>query len=299
MTNLTTIPKYVPPRIESTDQQMIPKIIWQTMKTNCIPVSMKGFCMSWIDKNPEYEYRFFDDNDMVNFISEEFPEYFEGFKKILYGASKADLWRYLILYKYGGVYADIDCKCNRPLKEWVNPDAKYVTQLGTNRDVCQWLIITVPKNEVLLRAAQKTLLNLQKGTCRAEYKGFSLLNDKLTINEGPAIKVNHQVMGLGGPPILQEAAEECLCDDSCSHIFEFTQVVCTSGKKSCQMNGHVTHDYGNTNYLEGLKQLGTRHYKHHYKEHPILLKSLAKKCLHKITGIHVWIAKTARFFKQK
>src|SRR5450432_3003830 len=80
--------------------QKIPKIIWQTMKTNRVPVFMKNYADTWIKLNPEYEYRFHDDDDIIDFIKNNFPDYLEGYKKIKYGASKADLWRYLIMYKY-------------------------------------------------------------------------------------------------------------------------------------------------------------------------------------------------------
>src|SRR4029079_3282536 len=147
------VPKILEPRESMNYRQKIPKIIWQTMKTSRIPVIMSNNANTWIGKNPEYEYRLFDDTDIFNFIQKEFPAYLKAYKKIKYGASKADLWRYLVIYKYGGVYADIDCRCIIPLREWIHPDAEIVTQLGINKDLCQWLIISVPQNPIFLKAA--------------------------------------------------------------------------------------------------------------------------------------------------
>jgi hypothetical protein len=195
------------------------------------------------------------------FIRSSFADYFQAFEKLKHGASKADLWRYLVMFKYGGIYADVDCICVNPLKEWVDPDAAYVTQLGVNKDVCQWLIISIPGNPIFLRAAGGALHNLLNDTRRAEYRGFELHMGKLELRpDKTPIKIVDDVLSLAGPPILQEAAEDCFKNQTCPEIFGHTQVVCTSEETSCNFKGNVKHDYGNIDYLEELKQLHVPHY---------------------------------------
>ena len=261
MSEFGTIPKVLPPRESKEYQQKIPKIIWQTMKTNEVPVFMKSYADSWIELNPEYEYRFCDDDDIINFLKTNFPEYLESYKSLKYGASKADLWRYLIIYKYGGVYADIDCMCINPLRKWVDKEASFVTALGTNSDICQWLIISVPENPIFLRAAQKTIQNSQNKNSLSTHYGFEYIKKKLVIKENkPLSKFNHPVLGLSGPPVLQQAAEECFRDGSLSQILASTHVVCVSKATSCQMNGNVRHDTGNEEYKKSYKTLQLNHY---------------------------------------
>jgi mannosyltransferase OCH1-like enzyme len=61
-----------------------------------------------IHQNPEFEYRFFDDNDCRNYIIQHFPkEVLFAYDSLIPGAFKADLWRYCVLFKEGGVYLDI------------------------------------------------------------------------------------------------------------------------------------------------------------------------------------------------
>lgn len=262
MTELAIIPKLLVARDKMEYVQKIPKIIWQTMKTNEVPVFMKNYADSWIDLNPEYEYRFCDDDDIIDFLKTDFPEYLDGYNKLKYGASKADLWRYLVMYKYGGVYADIDCKCIRPLRDWMKSESAFVTQLGTNKDICQWLIITVPQNPVFLKAAQKTLQNSKNNNHKASYHGFELSGNRLNLRKNaPLIKFNHEVLGLSGPPVLQEAAEECFKEGLLSSILPFTQIVCVSGAtSSCQMNGNAAHDTGDVEYKKSYKSLNLTHY---------------------------------------
>ena len=87
------------------------------------------------------------------------------------------------MYKYGGVYADMDCRCINPLRHWINPEAAFVTQLGENKDLCQWLIISVPENLIFLKAAQKALENIEHNSSHAQYHGFEFTEGKLTIRE--------------------------------------------------------------------------------------------------------------------
>jgi mannosyltransferase OCH1-like enzyme len=261
MSTLHTMPRFLAPRTRSFYRQRVPKTIWQTMKTNAVPPKMREWADTWIKLNPEYHYNFVDDDGMRKFIRFSFPDYLQAFEKMKHGASKADLWRYLAMFKYGGIYADIDCSCVNPLKEWIDPDAAYVTQLGVNKDVCQWLIISIPGNPIFLRAAERALENVLCDLREAEYCGFELQRGKLRLRQQKArIKIEDHVLGLAGPPILQEAAENCFKNQACPGIFNHTQVLCISEETSCNFKGNVKHDYGNKEYLEELKQLRVPHY---------------------------------------
>jgi len=233
------------------------------MKTNKVPLFLKDYVDTWLLQNPEYEYRFYDDNDILEFLKNDFPDFVEGYSKLQYGASKADLWRYLIIYKYGGVYADLDCLCKTPLKEWIDPDASYVTQLGINKDLCQWLIISIPQNPIFLKAAYKSLENIWKKRYKVSYFGFIYSNNLISISENtPLLTFNDEVLALAGPPVLQQVAEECYKEGILEKIFPFTQIVCVSDNlTSCQMNGNVSHGSGdNKGYLTALKLLKLKHY---------------------------------------
>ncbi|MCA3362157.1 MAG: hypothetical protein INF74_09420, partial [Roseomonas sp.] len=60
--------------------------------------------------NPDWEYRLYEDADCERFIRENYDaETFKLFRSIHpdYGAARADFFRYLLLYRLGGVYLDI------------------------------------------------------------------------------------------------------------------------------------------------------------------------------------------------
>lgn len=262
MSDLVIIPKYVAPREQVNVNQRVPRIIWQTMKTNRVPAVLKSYADTWINLNPEYEYRFFDNDDILNFIQSEFPDFLSAYNKIKYGASKADLWRYLVLYKYGGIYADLDCRCLNPLRNWIDTEARLATQIGINNDMCQWLIISEPGNPIFMRAANEAVRHIETKQFKVTYSGFDYDGKILALRDGKAHEINHDIMGLAGPPVLQEAAEFCLTNGELSYMWNDVQVLCVSDSgKSCQMADNVSHDSGISNdYVKALKQLKAPHY---------------------------------------
>jgi mannosyltransferase OCH1-like enzyme len=58
--------------------------------------------------NPEFEYLLFDDDRIESFINEQFPEYRGVFESFRYPIQRYDFLRYLIIYRYGGFYFDLD-----------------------------------------------------------------------------------------------------------------------------------------------------------------------------------------------
>jgi mannosyltransferase OCH1-like enzyme len=86
----------------------IPNNIFQTWHTKKLPLRMFQMIKKMIKSNPRFRYYLFDDNDCRNFIQKNFDtDVLHAYNNLIPGAYKADLWRYCILYKYGGIYIDI------------------------------------------------------------------------------------------------------------------------------------------------------------------------------------------------
>jgi mannosyltransferase OCH1-like enzyme len=92
----------------------VPKIIHQTApgdKKKWKDVWFK--CQdSWKTKFPQWEYKLWDDDDIDLFMKNEFPKFYEDvFSKYTENIHRIDAFRYFVLYKYGGMYADMDYEC--------------------------------------------------------------------------------------------------------------------------------------------------------------------------------------------
>ena len=86
----------------------IPKIIHQTYKNHNLPEIYK-MCQTEIKRlHPDFEYRFYTDDDMDRLMKTEFPEYYDKFNELPRMIMKIDMFRYFLMYKYGGLYADMD-----------------------------------------------------------------------------------------------------------------------------------------------------------------------------------------------
>jgi inositol phosphorylceramide mannosyltransferase catalytic subunit len=88
----------------------IPKIIWQTheSKYEDLPDLYKENSQTYRDLG--WDYRYYSALDRELFISDYFPEYLHLYLHIGSGIYRADLWRYLVLSRYGGFYADMDSR---------------------------------------------------------------------------------------------------------------------------------------------------------------------------------------------
>tara|TARA_R100001510_G_C7655834_1_gene215273 strand:- start:5201 stop:5950 length:750 start_codon:yes stop_codon:yes gene_type:complete len=139
---------------------MIPKIIHQTwISQDLIPKAYKECVDSVKSKNADYEYRFYDDNDCVVFIENKFPEFLNVYK-FLTPVEKADLFRYLIVYEYGGVYLDIDCYCVENFDSLIK-DAEFVVgcesgfQVNSVFKITQWAFASKAKHPILIEVAKQ------------------------------------------------------------------------------------------------------------------------------------------------
>lgn len=99
---------------------MIPKIIWQTheLPYDKLPDFQKKIIKNWKNLNPDWEHIYADAGQRSSDI--------KAFSKTLYSSyidqpkiTQADIWRYVMVYQYGGVYADMDSICTMPLDYFI------------------------------------------------------------------------------------------------------------------------------------------------------------------------------------
>lgn len=107
---------------------MIPKIIHQTAKTSNIPDVWKKYQSKVQTLHPDWEYKLWTDEDNLAFVEKEFPEYLELYTNLPKNIMRADVIRYLIMYRIGGLYLDLDYEMLRPF-EFLN----YPLVLPLNR----------------------------------------------------------------------------------------------------------------------------------------------------------------------
>jgi len=155
---------------------LIPKKIFQTIsnKENLDKRILEN--IEFLKRiNPDFEYQLYDDNDCYNFIKNNYDQYIlNAYEKInsCYGPAKADLFRYLLMYKYGGVYLDIKSTCIKPFSYIIKDDDEYILSYWSSihpsgifvrnlhGEFQQWHIICVPEHPFLKAVIDKVISNI-------------------------------------------------------------------------------------------------------------------------------------------
>lgn len=93
----------------------IPHNIHQTAISSCISEDNIINVKSFVDNNPDWKYYFWTDESARLLIEHQHPYLLDIWDNVDTGVKRADILRYVVLYEYGGVYADIDVENLRPL----------------------------------------------------------------------------------------------------------------------------------------------------------------------------------------
>lgn len=182
---------------------MIPKIIHQTWKTKELPVNFSKYSSTWKDLHPDWDYRLYDDNDCLEFVQKYFQEFLQTYMQLPTPVMKADMFRYMIVYHYGGLYADIDAEALKPFDNLVDKNdkmivgveidfdnlafsefnplyKKYYKKHNIKKQYVQYVFLSEPKNPVLSEILQHIKENLQNSSHTTSHENTFLLT-------GPAI----------------------------------------------------------------------------------------------------------------
>lgn len=152
----------------------IPLSIYTSWHTLSVRPRMKASVDKMIAISPEFDVHVFDEDKCKAYIKEHFDqEVVDAYETIKPQAFKADLWRYCLLYKHGGIYIDIKCHPTTPPIELLKEHGEvFCSDTGGTSDSCPsklavWngFMITKPGNEVL-----KTALDAIVANCKAKEK---------------------------------------------------------------------------------------------------------------------------------
>ena len=141
----------------------IPKRIYQTWKTKNLPWGIKDVIKNMMELNPTYTHYLYDDDEINNFVLDNYPgEIFEAYNMLNIGAARADLWRYLILYKYGGIYLDIDAAILKPLDTLIKrDDSAIITREMFEGLFNQWILIFKKGHPLLKEVITQCIFNIK------------------------------------------------------------------------------------------------------------------------------------------
>lgn len=170
------------PTVSRSHGLAIPKLIYQTVrhKDHLYPHE-RSSVDSWVKTNVGYEHRLYDNNDLTAYVRDFHPGLLATFDKMYRGVERADLWRYLVVLRDGGVYSDSDTLCVKPIDLWIPDPAHHmglivglesfgddVTKLkhgwANNINFCQWTFAARPNHPILRRVVSMIVERLHNAS---------------------------------------------------------------------------------------------------------------------------------------
>lgn len=149
---------------------LIPRLIHQTFKTKDVPSRVKPLLQSWSTANPGHETRFYDNQACLQFVEREFPEYLQAYKLLPKDVERSDFFRYMVILRLGGVYADVDTECRQPIDQLIRPtdtlvagweaawdsdDIAFQRHFVRRRQVLNWVFAAAPGHPVLREVCER------------------------------------------------------------------------------------------------------------------------------------------------
>jgi mannosyltransferase OCH1-like enzyme len=150
-------------------ERRIPRIIHQTYwSREGVPDELRKISETWKAMNPGYEYKFYDDKACSDFVEREFPEYFDVYLNLPKNVERSDFFRILVILREGGVYADMDAGCVKPIESFISPmdalvvgwenecatdERAYSRHFARRRQITNWVFAGVPEHPALKEMA--------------------------------------------------------------------------------------------------------------------------------------------------
>ena len=152
---------------------MIPKVIYLTYKTKNIP----DYIIPNLQKlYPNYEIKLYDNMDCIDFFRKEYDEtYVDIFNYIKDGPIKSDFWRVCVLYKYGGIYSDIDIDHRVAIDNIIDTNVTFLTCISDNPKNINPHFIVSTANNIVLQKCIEIYLEYYNSKKKYSYWGWSIV----------------------------------------------------------------------------------------------------------------------------
>jgi mannosyltransferase OCH1-like enzyme len=148
----------------------IPGIIMQTWKDETIPYHWLKSPESIKKVMKEWKYILMTDQDMEDFVSLHFPDFYPYYMKFPYHIQRCDSFRYMWLYKVGGIYCDLDFEIVESLEtlldQYENGEEReaYIALSGNNNNwYTNSFLASKPKCKIWLECLEEIKKNCREG----------------------------------------------------------------------------------------------------------------------------------------
>lgn len=195
----------------------IPRLIHQVCLSGAVPDVLRKNVDALRAQNPDWVHRLYDDDAAEAFIANQYgSEMLRDYLSIdpSYGAARADFFRYLVVYRLGGVYLDLKSTFLRPIDTVLTPDDSYLISQWRNTagephegnglhselpgipggEFQQWHVIAAPEHPFLERVVERVVSGIHHYRARKEtigWKGVLNLTGPIAYTQAIAPVLQH------------------------------------------------------------------------------------------------------------
>ena len=220
---------------ELEDVKPFPRIIHQVYLgySGPMPEDWENYHELWKEyaQQNNWEIKLWNLKDCQDLIKEsDYPEFLELFNTYKYGVQKADAIRYFILYKYGGIYSDLDVYPNHNIEPMLqmyeqNEDIKALFCTSPqDRTVSNWFMIARPNFRFFLNC-------------------ISLMSER---HSKTKVNKHFTILWSTGPIMVKNVIAEYQSSDEIYIIPREILTSCTFCTKNCNKFALLTNDQSGT-----------------------------------------------------
>lgn len=147
--------------------------------------------VSWKKHFPEseYEHILWDDAKIDEFVEKEFPDYVNFYYSLPFHIMQLDFARYCIIYKYGGIYVDMDFYCFKNFYGSINKQIFFVQSPFQGETIQNSLFGSVKNNKHILNIINE---------CKKTFYYYEIIDDIYSE------EYNEYVLSLCGPILISK-----------------------------------------------------------------------------------------------
>jgi len=153
-------------RQQHADDRKIPKLFHQTSRSRCLTPLFYNLSSRWQESlTQDYCFFFHDENAFMKLLKKDWKE-FKLLRQVFKCAEEAtaavaaDLWRYLILWEYGGIYADLDSAPNSNFHPSVLDGHQAFFVVDKHDMMSEYFIAVSPKHPIIYYTLHHALQNI-------------------------------------------------------------------------------------------------------------------------------------------
>ena len=151
-----------------------------------------------LELHPQFDYEFFNDTKVVDFIRKYYEKYLKYYFSLYPSAYKADLFRYLYIYHYGGFYLDHKYIIRKSFSDILDENSEQLFCTDTNPQLLfNSIIVSCPKNPSLLNIVEQIKKNIKNkfyGNCPLHPTGPRLFGEFMDHSYSKLVhKINEKI----------------------------------------------------------------------------------------------------------